>query len=106
MSTEPTAAALLDLVVAIPGVSGIEPGVGTTLRTLDSRIRGADTGANHFGVRVDRADATVTVEVCLDLSRPVRESVRAIQLALREALAGTMPAGTQWRVRVQSLETG
>lgn len=105
MSTEPTAAELIDLVVATPGVSGIEPGVGTTLRTLDSRIRRADAEANHFGVHVDRADATVTVEVCLDRSRPVRECVRAIQLALREALDGTMPARTEWRVRVQSLET-
>lgn len=106
MRTEPTAAELIDLVVAIPGVSGIEPGVGTTLRTLDSRIRRAGAGANHFGLHVDRADGTVTVEVCLDRSRPVRECVREIQLVLREALGKSVPAGTEWQVRVQSLDMG
>lgn len=106
MTTEPTAQELLDLVCSIPGVSGIEPGIGTTLRALDARIRRSGTHSHRFGLHVDRASGTVTVEVCLDRSRPVRESVRSIQVALRDALVGTMPDGSDMRVRVQSLDVG
>jgi hypothetical protein len=55
---------------------------------------------------VDRAEGSVSVEVCLDRSRPVRDTVRDIQLVLRSALAGTVPDGTELQVRVQSLDPG
>lgn len=98
-----TAADLIDLVAELPGVRGIEPGVGTTLRTLDARIRRGDAGASHFGLRVDREASTVMVEICVDRSRPVRESVREIQQTLQRALRDTLPVDTKFHVRVQSL---
>ncbi|MDX2358520.1 transcriptional regulator [Dietzia sp. PP-33] len=106
MRTEPTAAELIDLVAAVPGVSGIEPGIGTSLRALDARIRRSGSQTSHFGLHVDRAEGSVSVEVCLDRSRPVRDTVRDIQLVLRSALAGTVPDGTELQVRVQSLDPG
>ena len=103
MNTEPTAAQLIELVVAIPGVAGIEPGIGTSLRALDARIRRTEPHATHFGLHVDHNARTVTVEVSLNRSRPIRQTVRDIQHALHGALAETMPEPTQWQVRVQSL---
>ncbi|MCT1886657.1 hypothetical protein [Dietzia cinnamea] len=103
MNTEPTAAQLIELVVAIPGVTGIEPGIGTSLRALDARIRRTEPHATHFGLHVDHNARTVTVEVSLNRSRPIRQTVRDIQHALHGALAATMPEPTQWQVRVQSL---
>ncbi|MCT2062125.1 hypothetical protein [Dietzia cinnamea] len=103
MPTEPTAAQLIALVVAIPGVAGIEPGIGTSLRALDARIRRTGPHATHFGLHVDHNARTVTVEVSLNRSRPIRQTVRDIQHALHGALAATMPEPTQWQVRVQSL---
>ncbi|MCT1514509.1 hypothetical protein [Dietzia cercidiphylli] len=103
MNTEPTAAQLIALVVAIPGVAGIEPGIGTSLRALDARIRRTEPHATHFGLHVDHNARTVTVEVSLNRSRPIRQTVRDIQHALHGALAATMPEPTQWQVRVQSL---
>lgn len=109
MSTEPTAADLIDLVVAIPGVRGVEPGVGTTIRALDARIRRNGSRATRFGLHLDDTEGTVTVEVCVDHTRPVRESVREIQRVLQNALRDTMPsgastAGPEIHVRVQSLD--
>lgn len=103
MNTEPTAAQLSELVVAIPGVAGIEPGIGTSLRALDARIRRTEPRATHFGLHVDHNARTVTVEVSLNRSRPIRQTVRDIQHALHGAMAATMPEPTQWQVRVQSL---
>lgn len=111
MSTEHTAADLIDLVVAIPGVRGIEPGVSTTLRAVDARIRRNGTAA-RFGLHIDHTDGSVTVEVCLDRTRPIRESVRAIQTVLEEALHGSMTGGDapstgpEIHVRVQSVDGG
>ena len=103
MPSEPTAAQLIALVVAIPGVAGIEPGIGTSLRALEARIRRTEPHATHFGLHVDHNARTVTVEVSLNRSRPIRQTVRDIQHALNGALAATMPEPTQWQVRVQSL---
>lgn len=103
MRTEPTASELVDLVVAIPGVAGIEPGIGTSLRALDARIRRTGPHATHFGLHIDHSGGTVTVEVSLDRSRPVRDTVQDIQHTLQNALAATTPESTRWQVRVQSL---
>ncbi|MFN3600840.1 MAG: transcriptional regulator [Dietzia sp.] len=103
---KPTTAEVIALVVAIPGVNGIEPGIGTTLRALDARIRRAGSDSSHFGLHIDRAERKVTVEVCLDPSRSVRQSVREIQSVLRNALGSTVPDGTELEVRVQSLDRG
>ncbi|MFN3339788.1 MAG: transcriptional regulator [Dietzia sp.] len=101
-----TTAELIALVVAVPGVNGIEPGIGATLRALDARIRRAGSDSSHFGLHIDRAERRVTVEVCLDPSRPVRQSVLDIQSVLRDALGATVPDGTELEVRVQSLDRG
>lgn len=106
MSTEPTARALVDVVTAVRGVCGIEPGVGTTLRTLDSRVRRSGIDQSHFGLHLDRTSGSLVVEVSLDRTRPIRDTVRDIQAALRAALASGAPAETTVRVRVQSLDPG
>lgn len=104
MTTDPTATQLIDLVTAVPGVTGIEPSIGTSLRALDVRIRRSGTQTAHFGLHVNRAEGSVSVEVCLDRTRPLRETVRDIQLALRGALANTTPGRAELQVRVQSLD--
>lgn len=105
MTPDPTAAELVDLVLALPGVHAIEPGVSTTLRALDARIRRSSAGRSHFGLHIDRDAGTVTAEVCVDHSRPVRECVAEIQKTLRHALEGSMHV-TDVHVRVQSLAAG
>ncbi|WP_314035577.1 transcriptional regulator [Dietzia sp. CH92] len=105
MSSEPTARDLVELVTSIPGVCGLEPGIGTTLRTLDARVRRVGGDRAHFGLNLDRPGRAVTVEVSVDRSRPIRDIVRDIQAALQDALAGSVPAGVDARVRVQSLDT-
>lgn len=101
--SEITARDLVNVVVTVPGVRGIEPGVATTLRTLDSRIRRTGTGTHHFGVHIDRDQSTATVEVGLDRSRPIRETVREIQRVTLDALGDSVPEGTLPHVRVQSV---
>lgn len=96
---------LLAVVAAVPGVHGIEPGLGTALRTLDARVRRTGASTARFGLYIDTAEGTALVEVALDRSRPVRETVRDIQVALRGALAEQADqAGTEVSVRVQSLQ--
>ena len=92
MNTEPTAAQLIELVVAIPGVAGIEPGIGTSLRALDARIRRTGPHATHFGLHVDHSGGTVTVEVSLDRSRPIRDTVQDIQHTLHNASPRRRPS--------------
>ena len=101
----PTAADLLAVVTSVPGVHAIEPGLGTALRTIDARVRRSSARTAHFGLHIDTAEGTALVEVCLDRSRPVREAVRDIQLALRRALAAQAgEADAEVTVRVQSLQ--
>ena len=103
--TGPTASELVRVVTAVPGVSGIDPGVATTMRALDARVRRGGDSA-HFGLYIDGAGPGVVAEVCLDRTRPVREIVRDIQAAVRAAAAGSVPDGADVTVRVQSLEPG
>lgn len=105
MSSEPTARDLVEMVTSIPGVRGLEPGIGTTLRALDARVRRVGVDRAHFGLDLDRPGGAVTVEVSVDRSRSIRDIVRDVQAALQDALAGSMPAGVDARVRVQSLDT-
>lgn len=111
----PGATDLLAVVTSIPGVQAIEPGLGTALRTLDARVRRTGARTARFGLHIDTAEGTAVVEVSLDRSRPVRETVRDIQVALRRALAeradnaGTgistdTDTDTEVSVRVQSLQ--
>ncbi|WP_010539574.1 hypothetical protein [Dietzia alimentaria] len=106
MTAEPAGADIIGLVTSVPGVLGIEPGIGTTLRTLDARIRRAPGAANHFGLHIDSDKGEVVVEVCVDHSRETREIVREIQEVVRTALQGAHSTEPTILVRVQSLSVG
>lgn len=104
MTDRLNAADLIAVVTSVPGVRAIEPGLSTALRTLDSRVRRSGARTSHFGLNIDTAEGTVLVEVAVDRSRPVRETVRDIQVALGRALAaGQGHASPEVTVRVQSL---
>ena len=53
MTTNLSAAELAHLVTAVPGVRAIEPGIGSTLRALGSRMRQQDPQQSRFGVIVE-----------------------------------------------------
>ena len=75
---------------------------GTTICVRDLFF---NTPARMKFMKKDTAEGTALVEVCLDRSRPVREAVRGIQLALRRALAAQAgEADAEVTVRVQSLQ--
>lgn len=93
------------MVTSVPGVRAIEPGLGTTMRTLDAHVRRSGARTAQFGLYIDTADGTAVVEVALDGSRTVRETVRDTQLALRAALGEDVEGGEpEVTVRVQSLQ--
>ena len=57
MTTSLSAAELAHLVTAVPGVRGIEPGIGSTLRALGSHMRQQDPQQARFGVIVEEGSA-------------------------------------------------
>lgn len=99
------AADLIDVVTAVPGVTGLEPGIATTLRALDARLRRSDASAARYGLVIDRDSGDVTVEIAVGGRLPVRSIVEEVQRAVQLA-AGDPGAGRpQVLVRVQSLGT-
>ncbi|NNG20656.1 hypothetical protein HJ590_14040 [Naumannella sp. ID2617S] len=102
-TTRTTAADLTTLVSAIPGVRGIEPGITSTLRALDARIRRSQTTNARYGLLVEPDSGTITVEIGVDASRPVRQIVEDTQRAVQKALAGSESAELTVLVRVQSV---
>ena len=82
MTTNFSAAELLRLVTAIPGVRGIEPGLGSTLKVIGSRMPQA-----RFGVIVESGSRQATIEVGIDESRPVKDIVRDIQETVIRSLS-------------------
>lgn len=109
MSTDPAPASRLDVadlvgaVTAVPGVSGLEPGIATTLRTLDARLRRSDAASARYGLVVDRDSGEVTVEIGVEGPLPVRRIVEDVQRTVHRAAVG--PAVPRVLVRVQSLST-
>ena len=122
MTTSLSAAELAHLVTAVPGVRGIEPGIGSTLRTIGNYIRQRDPQQARFGVVVEAGSRRGVIEIGIDGSRPVKEIVRDVQETIIRALSeegehddasetreGSDPAGVgdrnapQVTVRVQSL---
>ncbi|WP_313818380.1 hypothetical protein [Citricoccus sp.] len=97
-----TAADLISVVEAVPGVRGIEAGIATTLRSLDARLRRQHTDHVRFGMVIDPVTGQVVVEIALTVLRPVWQIVAEVQGAVQAALqdAGT---GREVLVRVQSL---
>ena len=86
MTTNLSAAELVHLVTAIPGVRGIEPGIGSTLRAIGSRMRQQDPQQARFGVVVEAGSRTAVIEIGIDGSRPVKDIVRDVQETIIRSL--------------------
>ncbi|GAA2100140.1 MULTISPECIES: hypothetical protein [Brevibacterium] len=93
---------LVSLVEAVPGIRGMEPGIATTLRTLDARLRRRAERA-RFGLTIDPDAHLITVELALSGPRPVRAVVEDVQREVHEAVASAGGAQHEVLVRVQSL---
>ena len=91
MTTSLSAAELAHLVTAVPGVRGIEPGIGSTLRALGSRMRQQDPQQARFGVIVEEGSSRVVIEIGVDGSRPVKDIVRDVQ----EAIIGSLSQASE-----------
>ncbi len=98
-------ASLSEAVTAIPGVLASEPGVASTLRAVDARIRRVREAPDRFGIITDDSAATVIVEVRVRTGRLIREIVTEVQLAVQECLQGTPRQDYSVHVRVQSVRT-
>ena len=86
MTTSLSAAELAHLVTAVPGVRAIEPGIGSTLRAIGSRMRQQDPQQARFGVIVEEGSSRAVIEIGIDGSRPVKDIVRDVQ----EAIIGSL----------------
>lgn len=82
MTTNFSAAELLRLVTAVPGVRGIEPGLSSTLKVIGSSVPQA-----RFGVIVESGLRKATIEVGIDDSKPVKDIVRDIQETVIRSLS-------------------
>ena len=114
MTIKLSAAELTHVVTAVPGVRGIEPGIGSTLKAIGSRMRG-DPAAARFGIIIESGGPKVLIEIGIDNSRAVKEIVRNVQEAVLRSLSqanlnlegGALGSASkprpQVRVRVQSL---
>ena len=87
MTTSLSAAELANLVTAVPGVRGIEPGIGSTLRAIGSRIRQQDPRQARFGVVVEAGSHRAVIEIGIDGSRPVKEIVHDVQETIIRSLS-------------------
>ena len=87
MTTSLSAAELANLVTAVPGVRGIEPGIGSTLRAIGSHIRQQDPRQARFGVVVEAGSHRAVIEIGIDSSRPVREIVHDVQETIIRSLS-------------------
>ena len=107
MTTNLSAAKLTHVVTAVPGVRGIEPGIGSTLKAIGSHMSG-DPAAARFGIIIESGGQKVLIEIGIDGSRKVKEIVHNVQEAvLASRKGGASGSGSkpqpQVRVRVQSL---
>ena len=93
MTTSLSAAELTHLVTAVPGVRGIEPGIGSTLRALGSRMRQQDSQQARFGVIVEEGSRQAVIEVGIDGSRPVKDIVRDVQETILRSLSQASESG-------------
>ena len=111
MTINLSAAELTHVVTAVPGVRGIEPGIGSTLKVIGNRMSG-DPATARFGVIIESGGQKVIIEIGIDGSRAVKEIVRDVQEAVLRSLSANRESGAsesgskpqpQVRVRVQSL---
>ena len=87
MTTSLSAAELAHLVTAVPGVRGIEPGIGSTLRAIGSHIRQQEPRQARFGVVVEAGSRRAVIEIGIDGSRPVKDIVRDVQETIIRSLS-------------------
>ena len=87
MTTSLSAAELAHLVTAVPGVRGIEPGIGSTLRAIGSHIRQQEPRQARFGVVVEAGSRRAVIEIGIDSSRPVKVIVRDVQETIIRSLS-------------------
>ena len=87
MTTSLSVAELAHLVTAVPGVRAIEPGIGSTLRAIGSRMRQQDPQQSRFGVIVEAGSSRAVIEIGIDGSRPVKDIVRDVQEAIIRSLS-------------------
>ena len=102
MTTSLSAAELTHLVTAVPGVRGIEPGIGSTLRALGSRMRQQDSQQARFGVVVEAGSRRAVIEIGIDGSRPVKDIVRDVQETIIRSLSRTGESGAPSEARESS----
>ena len=93
MTTSLSAAELANLVTAVPGVRGIEPGIGSTLRAIGSHMRQQDPQQARFGVVVEAGSCRAVIEIGLDGSRPVKDIVRDVQETILRSLSQASESG-------------
>ena len=112
MTISLSAAEFTHVVTAVPGVRGIEQGIGSTLKAIGSR-RSGDPATARFGIIIESGAQKVIIEIGIDDSRTVKEIVRDVQEAVLRSLSQANREGgvsgsdskpqPQVRVRVQSL---
>ena len=112
MTINLSAAELTHVVTVVPGVRGIEPGIGSTLKAIGSRMSG-DPATARFGIIIQSGAQKVIIEIGIDDSRTVKEIVRDVQEAVLRSLSqANRESGVsgsdsktqpQVRVRIQSL---
>lgn len=85
---------LVGAVTAVPGVTGLEPGIATTLHALDARLRRSDPASARYGLVVDRDSGEVTVEIGVNGRLPVRRIVEDVQRVVQRAVSGATTEGT------------
>ena len=102
MTTSLSAAELTHLVTAVPGVRGIEPGIGSTLRALGSRMRQQDSQQARFGVIVEEGSRQAVIEIGIDGSRPVKDIVRDVQETIIRSLSQASASGDASEAREDS----
>ena len=93
MTTNLSAAELAHLVTTVPGVRGIEPGIGSTLRAIGSRMRQQDPQQARFGVIIEEGSSRAVIEIGVDGSRPVKDIVRDVQEAITRSLSQAGESG-------------
>ena len=102
MTTSLSAAELANLVTAVPGVRGIEPGIGSTLRAIGSHIRQQDPRQARFGVVVEAGSRRAVIEIGIDGSRPVKDIVRDVQETILRSLSQASESGDASEARESS----
>ena len=102
MTTSLSAAELAHLVTAVPGVRGIEPGIGSTLRALGSRMRQQDSQQARFGVIVEEGSRQAVIEIGVDGSRPIKDIVRDVQETIIRSLSQAGESGDASEARESS----